>query len=397
MNLAVLFFRFGPYHVARLNVVGHRTSLTAIELSGRATEYEWEPVDTPSSFERVTVFPGQSHREVPHYTLEERIAETFSRIEPDVVALPGWDDPGTLTALLWCKARRIPTVVMSASSALDAPRRWWRETIKSQVVQQYDAGLVGGKRHSTYLQNLGMDADRTFTGYNVVDNDHFREGAETARQNADALRRRFDLPKNYFLAIGRFIPKKNFSLLLEAYAAYRKRSPEPWDLVLLGDGPLSASIENQKRALNLEAAVHLPGFKQYQDLPVYYGLADAFVHTSLREQWGLVVNEAMAAGLPVLVSERCGCVPDLVEHGNNGYRFDPENEDVMVDLMVELADASTDREEMGRVSQSIICNWTPDVFGKQLLRAAQRAREHAKSRSKISFMNSALLSLLSRR
>jgi glycosyltransferase involved in cell wall biosynthesis len=242
-----------------------------------------------------------------------------------------------------------------------------------------------------------MDAERTFTGYNVVDNDHFRDGAETARQNADALRRRFDLPKNYFLAIGRFIPKKNFPFLLKAYASYRERSPEPWDLVLLGDGPLAESIEDQRRTLNLEAAVHLPGFKQYQDLPVYYGLADAFLHTSLREQWGLVVNEAMAAGLPVLVSEQCGCVPDLVEHGNNGYRFDPENEDVMVDLMVELADASTDREEMGRVSQSIICNWTPDVFGKQLLRAAQRAREHAKSRSKISFMNSALLSLLSRR
>src|SRR5262249_59830905 len=96
-----------------------------------------------------------------------------------------------------------------------------------------------------------------------------------------------------------------------------------WKLVLLGEGEQRAKLEGLRDALGLRNDVSMPGFKQYDELPAYYGLASAFVHTSTTEQWGLVVNEAMAAGLPVLVSERCGCGPDLVREGVNGFTFDP--------------------------------------------------------------------------
>ena len=81
----------------------------------------------------------------------------------------------------------------------------------------------------------------------------------------------------------------------------------------------------------------MPGFKQYDELPIYYGLAGAFIHASTTEQWGLVVNEAMAAGLPVIVSERCGCAPDLVENGRNGFTFDPYDVDALTHLMLKMA------------------------------------------------------------
>ncbi len=84
-------------------------------------------------------------------------------------------------------------------------------------------------------------------------------------------------------------------------------NPEMWDLVLLGDGPLKPTLLKLISSLGLESCVHLPGFKQYDELPVYLGLAETFIHASTTEQWGLVVNEAMASGLPVLVSNRCGC------------------------------------------------------------------------------------------
>ena len=99
---------------------------------------------------------------------------------------------------------------------------------------------------------------------------------------------------------------------------------------------------------DLAGDVILAGFKQYDELPAYYGLASAFVHASTTEQWGLVVNEAMASGLPVLVSDRCGCAPDLVEDGVNGFTFDPYDVEALAGLMQRVA-AMTDerRQAMG--------------------------------------------------
>src|SRR5206468_501416 len=100
------------------------------------------------------------------------------------------------------------------------------------------------------------------------------------------------------------------------YARYRMAAgPGAWSLVVLGDGVLRGDLEQLRTELNLGDHVLFPGFKQYDELPAYYGLATAFIHASMVEPWGLVVNEAMAAGLPVLVSARCGCAWDLVEEG----------------------------------------------------------------------------------
>ena len=138
--------------------------------------------------------------------------------------------------------------------------------------------------------------------------------------------------------------KKNLPKLIEAYAEYRIRSesgsqkPEVidskalWELVLLGDGPLKTDLRRLISDLRLNEHVHLPGFKQYEELPVYYGLAKAFVHASTTEQWGLVVNEAIASGLPVIVSNRCGCAPELVN--GNGFTFDPGNRHELVARLV---------------------------------------------------------------
>ena len=119
--------------------------------------------------------------------------------------------------------------------------------------------------------------------------------------------------------------------------------------------------------------VRMPGFQQYENLPIYYGLADAFIIPSETEQWGLVVNEAMASGLPVLVSNRCGCVPDLVEEGRNGFTFDPFDETDLADLMLRMSDDGCDRQAMGTASREIIAAWSPERFGRNLIRAANCA------------------------
>jgi len=239
----------------------------------------------------------------------------------------------------------------------------------------------------------------------------------------------------FFLASARFVEKKNLLRLIEAYARYRKmaqssevrspsslvsgpsslvsgpssvvsspssvvsspqsvvRSPSsvvprhpsrPWDLVLLGDGPLRSSILDLRSSLGLGDSVHLPGFKQYDELPEFYALAKVFIHASTTEQWGLVVNEAMASGLPVLVSNRCGCAQDLVHNGVNGFTFDPADVEQMAQLMFQLSAFQPFRlSEFGSASQRIISDWGTRQFAQGVLAAAKRASMVGASRSSI--------------
>ncbi|PYJ57008.1 MAG: hypothetical protein DME82_03490 [Verrucomicrobia bacterium] len=205
------------------------------------------------------------------------------------------------------------------------------------------------------------------------------------------MRNNYGLPENYFLASARFIPKKNLLRLVQAYAEYRRASDvetsqgagnPPWDLVLLGDGPLRETLNTQLSTLNLQAHVHLPGFKQYDELPVYYALAKAFVHASTTEQWGLVVNEAVASGLPVIVSNRCGCVPELVN--GNGFTFDPFDEQELVERLSQMASLSDDeRKSLSDASYGISANFAPKRFGEGLEQAARLALNRPRKASLI--------------
>jgi len=179
----------------------------------------------------------------------------------------------------------------------------------------------------------------------------------------------------YFLASCRFVPKKNLAQMLDAYALFRRDrgdDPADWPLVLLGDGELRPTLEAQRDRLGLSAHLHMPGFRQYDELPSYYGTAGCFVHASTTEQWGLVVNEAMAAGLPVIVSNRCGCAPVLVRDGANGYSFTPGTVDALDDPMRAMA-SRTDYAAMRQASRALVAEWGPDRFGQGMADAARYA------------------------
>jgi glycosyltransferase involved in cell wall biosynthesis len=263
--------------------------------------------------------------------------------------------------------------MMSESQDRDRRRNPLGENIKRRVLSLCSSALVGGSSHAAYLAKLGLPRERAFCGYDVVDNEHFRSGAERARADG-TLRARLGLPGRFFLASCRFVAAKNLGRLLEAYSRYRKSSSDPWGLVLLGDGPLRPDVEGGFRRLGLETHVLAPGFIQYDTLPAYYALAGAFIVPSVMEPWGLVVNEAMAAGLPVLVSERCGSAPDLVEEGRNGFTFDPYCVEQPASLMLKVsAMAEGQRQAMGRASQEIISRWSLDLFAQNLEKAIQAA------------------------
>jgi glycosyltransferase involved in cell wall biosynthesis len=372
-RLAVLFDRIGPYHHARLGEAGKRGELIGIELFAGHEANGWSRTET-TGYERCRVFPARQPDGPSGWLLRRRLAATLAASGADVVAIPGWGTPGALSALSWCCASRTPAIVMSDSWDPGTGRRWWREQFKRQLVSLYASGLVAGAPQRRYLQRLGMPPERILTGYDAVDNAHFAVGADRARQRAPTLRSRWGLPRHYFLCTCRMVPEKNLPRLLEAYAAYRSVAPPPaWDLVLVGDGPLGPKLRQRRDDLDLRESVHFMGFQPYDKLPLFYGLAEAFVLPSISETWGLVVNEAMAAGLPVLVSRRCGCAEDLVAEGRNGFCFDPFDLLAMRDALRLVASAHCDRRAMGQSSREVIGGWSLESFAEHLWWAAHLA------------------------
>jgi len=341
--------------------------------------------------------------------------DALAGCKPDAVAIPGWSEKGALVALRWCVDNSVPAILMSETSEIDEPRTSLKEFAKRRVVGLCSAGLVGGQRHKDYLVKLGMAPDRIFLGYDAVDNGFFAQGAKEVGSRKEKGENGLPEPPtreatacrgNYFLASARFIRKKNLDTLIRAYSEFRRKtedgrrraeesvlqspasdlgppasdlgppSPDLWDLVILGDGPLKSQLCSLISDLHLEQHVIMPGFKQYEELPIHYGLANAFIHASTSEQWGLVVNEAMASGLPVIVSNRCGCAPELVEEGINGFTFDPDDQEQLANRLLEMASLSSDgRQGLGDAGRRIVANFGLERFADGLTHAAEKALE----------------------
>ncbi len=301
----------------------------------------------------------------------------LDRDHPDVIGSVGYVRPESMAAARWACLHGLPAILMSESQAIDRPHRWWKELIKQRRLHWFDAALVGGPTHRDYLTQLEMPASRIVLGYNAVDNAFFAENARMWRQQPNG---RTGLPSaHYFLTVCRFVPEKNLVCLIKAFARYRAHCDRDvaWDLVLCGDGPLASQIEQVIAESRCPQAIHCPGFLQSDALPRWYAHAGAFVLPSVSEPWGLVVNEAAASGLPLLVSSLAGCAPVLVPQpdGMTGSQFDPFDVDAIAQKLTWIAALSDqDRCAMGKKAAETVSHWGPDRFAQGVLEAIDIAR-----------------------
>ena len=178
----------------------------------------------------------------------------------------------------------------------------------------------------------------------------------------------------YCLASNRFIPRKNLDGLLKAYHAYRSTTDHPWRLLLLGDGPERPALEHLIAEMQIDG-VQFCGFQQIDVLPAYYAHAGAFVHPAHNDQWGLVVNEAMAAGLPVIVSNHAGCSTDLVQEGVNGFTFAPDDLTELTRLLRVMSSPDANRIAMSHASERIVDGWSPANFAHQMWKAVDAGKD----------------------
>ncbi len=373
-NMAILFERIIPYLDARLKSLSTMMNFTCVEFCRKDSTYLMKLIQEKPPYKKVTLFENGDYRRYPASVLLNKTFEALDKVNPSAVAIIGWYDRISLSALLWCLEKGVPALFMGDNTEKDS-RRWKpMEWVKSNLLSGYRSALVAGTPQKSYLLKLGFSPGSIYLGYDVVDNDYFAKKAGRARKNKVAIRKKLKLPGNYFLASCRFIPQKNLLKLIQAYSKYIKLVTDPWTLVITGDGPEKERMVRDIQRLGLADNVLLPGFIQYEQLPDYYGLAKAFILPSLSEPWGLVVNEAMASGLPVLVSDRCGCSEDLVQNGINGFTFDYSNPDQLAELMARMSTLSPKKiKSMGEKSLEIIHHWHPRNFSKNLHAAFEAA------------------------
>ncbi|RUP09854.1 MAG: glycosyltransferase [Hyphomicrobium sp.] len=374
LRIALLFRSYGPYHLARLKALRKDHTVLAVE---------WSPVDGDYGWEE-----SERKREAGVIALSaNKLAAKLAEFSTEAVAIPGYSEPFALGALRSCNKLGMPAVLMSDTHAGSIRGNAGRETLKRQVVALYRSALVAGKPHVEYLTSLGFPSKRIVAGYDVVDNRHFSTHAAGSAPKNDGL------PQTYFFCCARFVAKKNLQFLVEAFAQYRREHlRDAWDLVIAGDGPLRDAVARHASELSVGPNVHILGHRSYAELPDLYAAAGAFILPSVVDEWGLVVNEAMATGLPVLVSKGAGCHRDLVDIGVNGFVFDPANAGELAGLMTRIA-TSTRRNEMGAASRRIIADWDVDRFANGLTAAADLAKSsHSRKRFHIGGAIAAALS-----
>ena len=294
------------------------------------------------------------------------IVKVLNNVKPDIVMYHGLLAPGFKTLALWTRVKKIPAILHIDSWHGDKPRTSWKQKLKGIVYRFfYEAAFAAGRRCRDYLISLGFPPDRIWLGCDVVDNDYFARSAEHVRLNPN-LREKEGLPEKYFLCVARYSWQKDHATLLKAYRKYLDMEGT-WKLVLIGDGPLKNSIEELITMLNLENYVIQKGWIGYDRIPIYYAFSECLILPSVSESWGLVANEAAACGLPLILSDKCGCVPELCHHDVNGFVFRTGDYEELAKYMLKMSSGEIDLEAFGKKSKVLVSNLSPENWASTVL------------------------------
>ena len=314
-RVVLALHRVGPYHHVRFAAASRHLELTVVETRPASQEYPWlvEPAALPYGLLRIHG-AADPEADPPRASLQRQWQAILHSTAAEAVVSVGWADRAYQVLLQQAQRRRLPLVVACDSRERDRPRSAAREWLKRQLLTGYSSALVAGSESRAYLRQLGFPPEAIHQPWDVVDNAYFLQHPSTPPPPHGP----------HFLCVSRFVPKKNHAALLDAYGRYQAEGGS-WGLDLVGFGPLEPQLFAAAAALPQPGRCRIRPFLQLPELALAYRQASALVLASLVDQWGLVVNEAIAAGLPALVSTGCGCAADLIEPGVSGLTFDPAN------------------------------------------------------------------------
>jgi glycosyltransferase involved in cell wall biosynthesis len=276
--------------------------------------------------------------------IKKRLENLVSDFKPDCVLMSSWGFPQYMNL---CKKLRKQNVyvISSMDNQWNSSFKQWIGVFTSKffLKPSIDTFLVTGDRQANFARKLGYDD--VLYGYAAADVDKFQVDRSGE-----------DWPRS-FLFIGRLIPIKGIDLLVRAYKKYRNLSKRPWDLKIVGTGPLRSLLDGVP-------GVKYFGFIQPKHIPSIMKESGCLVLSSLFENWGVVIHEACAAGLPVIASYNCGAITYYLRDGVNGYIVSP-NEENVTEAMIKISELSyTDLDKMSRVSHQLAKLWTPRTLAE---------------------------------
>jgi 1,2-diacylglycerol 3-alpha-glucosyltransferase len=350
-NILLIWDRLGDYHRARVRALQEKAGesiVVAADLGAADLMYGWE--SNPDE----EFYAALSHKPVEQPDFRAR-CRSFVRLvkfhQIKVVGISGYGRKEYIAFLILAKLLGLKTILFAESWYA---RSSFSDKLKGLFLSIFCHGfLVSGIRAKEhFIQNLKINPNKIKTGYSVVDNEHFTKKAKVEK-------------KNEILCIARFSPEKNLGTLISAFT--KSKISETYTLRLIGGGKEHDKL--QEIAGN--KPIIFENWLSYNQLPNRYRQARVFVLPSIFEPWGLVVNEAMAAGLPIIASVQCGCQPDLVS-SENGFTFDAENEESLIKLFDQIADLPPEKlEQKGFAGKEIIKGFTPESWAEQFLKLSE--------------------------
>lgn len=332
--VGVLFTQFAPYHVDRCAALARRlaggSEVLAVEVATASATYAWPPSGEVGGARKLTLFPGEDYEALSRWRRFRAQFVALRRCRWVLIGI-GYDQPDVIALAFALRLVGVRPVLLTESKFDDRPRRHWLEGLKRLILAPYVAALVGGRRQAEYVRYLGFERRPVLPGYDGV-------GLARVRGSRPGALDGRPFAERPFVFVGRFVAKKGLDVLLPAYAGYKALAGgEARPLVLAGGGELEREVQAQIAALGLEADVTVTGFLKPEDVADRLSQALALVLPSREEQWGLVVNEAIAFSLPAIVSEAVGARDALVRNGINGFVVETGCVDSLAQALLAMA------------------------------------------------------------
>jgi len=355
IHLCVVTPQPTPYRDPFWNTVAEQpgVELDVFYCYAKGDDRPWE-IDWPFKF-HAEVLPGRAWLGQHNGYWNPSILKKLRANPYDAIILGGYNHFTMLAAAWYARRKRVPYLVM-CESFHGLKRARYRKTLKTPLVRWIVGGAAGilptGQFAREYLISYGGRADRCAFVPNSPDLDSLRREAAALYPNRPVIRQSMNLGNEaVILFVGRLIYKKGVDILLEAFA--RVVQSVPSQLLIAGDGPERAKLQERATRLGIADRVHFVGFQQPKDLPKFYCAADFFVLPSRTEPWGVVVMEALASGVPVVVSSLVGCHPDVINDPRVGRVVRPDDPQSLAEAIGDVLLARPDKSTVHQIWEPV--------------------------------------------
>lgn len=339
--------KFYFIHIAETD--NERAPLSSIDISYHKYIYE--------------ILFRSSYENIPKKSLIYSTTSAILKSKADLILLPGYHQIEYWSMLLVCIILGKKRAVFCDSTIHDRPRHWLKSIAKRIFFSLCDGYFGYGERSREYLLSHGAKPERIFHRCQAAALPH---DYTPVRARAERLLNAILAPRPRYLYVGRLSPEKGLDTLLTAFKTVLGTYPKA-ELVLVGSGPLRTELGNMVDQLGISANVSFTGGLPIETIVNEYAKATCLILPSRSEPWGLVVNEALSYGCPVVVSHVCGCVPELVIDGVTGFSYRNDEPEQLANCMLKLTAEFNDVAAVADRCMNLIANFSPEHAAQQIL------------------------------